>query len=70
LKEYHKEELNTMARYLLIWSLDPARIPVDSKERAAGWSGLMGMDEYGFNRGALYCCEPGFLDVNILQTHC
>jgi hypothetical protein len=32
-----------MGKYLLLWRLDPARLPVDPKERAAGWSGLMAM---------------------------
>ena len=33
----------TMGKYLMLWRLDPARIPVDPKERGAGWSVLMEM---------------------------
>ena len=40
-----------MARYLLLWNLDPARIPVDPKERAAGWSGLVGMVKQDLEKG-------------------
>ena len=29
-----------MARYLMLWELDPDKIPVDPKERAAGWTTL------------------------------
>lgn len=30
-----------MAKFILHWQLDPARVPVDPKERAAGWGILM-----------------------------
>lgn len=32
-----------MANCLLLWRLDWARVPMDPKARAAGWSALMGM---------------------------
>jgi len=40
-----------MGKYLLLWRLDPARMPVDPKERAAGWSALMAMVEKDFEKG-------------------
>ena len=40
-----------MGRYLLLWQLDPARVPVDPKERAAGWSGLMAMVHKDLEKG-------------------
>jgi len=32
-----------MGRYLLLWEVDRARIPIDPKERGAGWGLLMAM---------------------------
>ena len=32
-----------MAKYLVLWELDETRIPVDPKERAAGWKPLVDM---------------------------
>jgi hypothetical protein len=40
-----------MGKYLLLWRLDPARVPVDPKERAAGWSGLMAMVKNDIEKG-------------------
>ena len=40
-----------MARYLLMWQLDPARVPVDPKERGAGWAGLMSMVKKDMEKG-------------------
>ena len=40
-----------MGKYLLLWELDPARVPVDPKERAAGWSGLMAMVKKDLEKG-------------------
>lgn len=40
-----------MGKYLLIWQLDPARIPVNPKERASGWSALMGMVKKDLEKG-------------------
>jgi len=41
-----------MGKYLLLWDLDPARMPVDPKERAAGWSALMAMVEKDLDRSS------------------
>jgi len=30
-----------MAKYLVLWEMDESRIPVDPKERAAGWKALI-----------------------------
>ncbi len=40
-----------MGRYLLLWKINPARVPVDPKERGAGWSGLMGMIKNDMEKG-------------------
>lgn len=42
-----------MGKYLLLWQLDPVRIPVDPKERGAGWSALMGMVKKDLEKGVL-----------------
>jgi hypothetical protein len=36
-----------MARYLMLWELERARIPVDPKERAAVWTTLVDMVKEG-----------------------
>jgi hypothetical protein len=40
-----------MGKYLLLWQLDPARVPVDPKQRATGWSGLMAMVKNDLEKG-------------------
>ena len=40
-----------MGKYLLLWRLDPTRVPVAPKERAAGWSGLMAMVKKDMEKG-------------------
>jgi len=40
-----------MGKYLLLWRLDPARVPVNPKDRATGWSGLMAMVNKDLERG-------------------
>ena len=40
-----------MGKYLLLWRLDPARMPADPKERAAGWSALMAMVRNDIEKG-------------------
>jgi hypothetical protein len=40
-----------MGKYLLLWRLDPARVPVGPKERATGWSALMGMVKKDMEKG-------------------
>jgi len=29
-----------MGKYLVLWEVDPARVPIDPKERATAWLGL------------------------------
>ena len=31
-----------MGKYLVLWELDTTKIPIDPKERGAGWKALMG----------------------------
>jgi hypothetical protein len=42
-----------MGKYLLMWSLDPSQVPVDPKERGAGWSLLMGLIKQDQKNGIL-----------------
>ncbi len=42
-----------MVKYLLLWQLDPARMPVDPKERSAGWGALMEMVKKDLEEGIL-----------------
>jgi len=42
-----------MGKYLMLWRLDPARIPVDPKERGAGWSVLMEMVKKDLEKGII-----------------
>lgn len=42
-----------MSKYLLNWSLDASRVPVDPKERSAAWGILMGMIQKDRERGIL-----------------
>ena len=32
-----------MGKYLVLWEVDQTKIPIDPKERGAGWSFLMAM---------------------------
>ena len=40
-----------MGRYLLLWEVDRARIPIDPKERGAGWGLLMAMVRQDIEKG-------------------
>jgi len=42
-----------MTMYLMSWQLDPARMPVDPRERATGWSGLIAMVKKDLEKGVL-----------------
>ena len=42
-----------MGKYLLLWNLDPARIPVDPKERGTGWGVLMEMVKNDLEKGIM-----------------
>jgi hypothetical protein len=42
-----------MAKYLLLWEVDESRIPVDPKERGAGWKALMDMVKKDMSDGFL-----------------
>ena len=44
-------EAKTVAKFLTLWDLDMARVPVDPKERTAGWTMLMGMVEDELKKG-------------------
>jgi len=40
-----------MGKYLLLWEVDRARIPIDPKERGAGWGLLMSMVRQDIEKG-------------------
>ncbi|MCP3685749.1 MAG: hypothetical protein GY861_24135 [bacterium] len=40
-----------MGKYLLLWELVPAQVPVDPKERAAGWSAFMDIIKQDMKEG-------------------
>ncbi len=40
-----------MAKYLLLWRLDQAKIPIDPKEKAVGWRPLMEMVKQDVQEG-------------------
>ena len=40
-----------MGKYLLLWEVDKARLPVDPKERAKGMSALMAMTKEDLDKG-------------------
>ncbi len=48
--ELEKED-KAMAKHLLIWNLDASRVPVDPKERGAGWEMLMAMVKQDMEKG-------------------
>ena len=42
-----------MGKFLLNWRLDTSRVPIDPKERGAGWSLLMAMIKQDKEKGIL-----------------
>jgi hypothetical protein len=40
-----------MGKYLVLWAIDPSRVPVDAKERGAGWGALMEMVKQDMKAG-------------------
>jgi hypothetical protein len=42
-----------MSKYLILWTLDPARIPIDPRERGKGWEILMDMIKNDREQGIL-----------------
>ena len=42
-----------MGKYLLLWQLDPARIPIDPKERGAGYGALLEMVKNDLEKGII-----------------
>ena len=42
-----------MGRYLVLWEVDPSRVPVDAKERGGAWSLLMAMIKQNREAGKL-----------------
>ena len=42
-----------MGKYLVLWEIDPTKIPIDPKERGEGWGMLMAMVRQDFEKGIL-----------------
>jgi len=42
-----------MPRYLLLWEVDHTKIPIDRKERGAGWAALMNMVRQDREKGMM-----------------
>ena len=40
-----------MAKYLILWEVDQAKIPIDPKQRGEGWGLLMAMVRQDFEKG-------------------
>ena len=40
-----------MGKYLVLWQLDPSRLPIDPKERGTGWGVLMEMVKKDLEKG-------------------
>jgi hypothetical protein len=40
-----------MGRYLVLWEIDQTKIPIDPKERGAGWGALMAMVRQDLEKG-------------------
>ena len=42
-----------MGKYLLLWEIDTAKIPVSPKERGTGWNALMQMVKQDIKKGLI-----------------
>ena len=42
-----------MARYFMLWEVDQTKIPINPKERGAGWAALMNMIKQDREKGML-----------------
>jgi len=42
-----------MPKYMALWEVEQSKIPIDPKERAAGWGMLMAMVRQDFEKGIL-----------------
>lgn len=42
-----------MGKYLMLWEVEQAKIPIDSKERGTGWGMLMAMVKQDREKGLL-----------------
>jgi len=40
-----------VARYLILWEIDPARVPVNAKERGTAWLAMIEMIKAGMKKG-------------------
>ena len=42
-----------MAKFLMLWEVDTTRVPIDPKERGAGWGALIAMVKQDLEKGRL-----------------
>jgi hypothetical protein len=42
-----------MAKYLSLWEIDQTKIPIDPKQKGAGWGMLMAMVRKDFEKGVI-----------------
>jgi hypothetical protein len=42
-----------MGKYLVLWEIDQAKVPISPQERGAGWGALMGMIKEDLKKGTL-----------------
>jgi hypothetical protein len=40
-----------MGKYLVLWEIDTAKVPIDPKQRGTGWNALMGMVKQDLEKG-------------------
>ncbi len=40
-----------MGKYLMLWEVDPTKVPIDRKERGSGWSALIEMTKQDIEKG-------------------
>jgi hypothetical protein len=43
--------VRTMAKHLVLWKLDDSKTPMDPKERASAWKGLLQLVKQDFEKG-------------------
>ncbi len=42
-----------MPKYLLLWEVDPSKLPIDPKERGAAWSAMLDMVKQDIKEGVI-----------------
>jgi hypothetical protein len=71
-----------MGKYLMLWEIDPTKVPIDPKERSAIWQAFMAMVKQDLENGVLtdwaafvgtingYCLAEGSaVEVGVMTQH-